>query len=237
MQEGQIPVSPEYVVGVSFQRSGHHLMQRLLRRYIGPKFIYCPNYTKTVLGDTRNVRHNCCKETLCESRDTVSFCKNHDQAGLVPKVSGQRYLVQYREFLPAVVSNFDLIVKNKDDIDTEDDFRKFSTKRAIQYQAFIKKWVISEDPEIEKLIVKYEDFVARPVELFEQVLLLFGLQEHIDRDRIAEVVENAPKKTVVNRVHVDNKTHGISNTRKVEDFRFYSQDWFSELEELTRLAS
>jgi len=56
-----------YVAGVSWPRSGHHLLQRLLQSYF-PSLLYCDFY---------GAETDCCKRIPC-SRPKVGFSKSHD---------------------------------------------------------------------------------------------------------------------------------------------------------------
>lgn len=92
---------PSYVIGVSWPRSGHHLMARLLRLYYGPNFTYCGFYGQT----------ECCGKVPCARAGTVRYSKNHDFDGTLPQDAQHRYLIQTRAFPPSVVSNFELYLR------------------------------------------------------------------------------------------------------------------------------
>jgi len=221
-----------YVVGVSWPRSGHHLLTRLLQGYIGPRFVYCPTYSK---AKGQNFKSDCCNNSLCPNRGEVHYCKNHDFKWVVPKVPGTRYLIQYREFLPSVVSNFELHIRNGNE-DTADSFKKFSQPQAKNYRRFLEKWIQSKDTDIEKLVVRYEDLVKDTEGVLVKVLTFFGLGENINRERLRGLIETAEKIHVAGKGVEKIKDHGVKDARKIEDFRYYSPEWFSQLDKLVRVA-
>lgn len=226
-------VALKHVVGVSWPRSGHHLLVRLLSRYLRKDFIYCMN--RTVQEAVGRRKQSCCEGTLCDNRANVHFCKNHDTRGTVPQVSGQLYLVQYRDFLPAVVSSFECHLKVSNSSDTFDAFKVMSRNRVDRYRAFLDKWVHSNNSGIERLVVRYEDLTSRPEETMIGVLGLFGVDEKdVNLRRLRRIIEVAPKKTLDNNKEVNVKDHGVANTRRVEDFRHYRADWFAELERMIK---
>lgn len=230
MQEVQLETSINYVVGVSWPRSGHHLLTRILQKYIGERFVYCPHYSKE-----RGMGHynmaNCCDNELCASQGEVHYCKNHDFKFNIPKVAGARYLVQYRAFLPAVVSDFELYVR-AGGADTPEHFKCFSMTKAYNYKRFVRKWVEPEDEGIQKLMVPYENLTKNTEEMLVQALTFFGLGEDIDRQRLRDIIANIAKKTVMDKEIVTSHQFGVRDTRKIEDFRFYTPGWFQELERI-----
>lgn len=239
---GTLPIN--YVVGVSYPRSGHHLMERLLGRYIGPRFSYCPLYTRKKAEREGWLQakmpkawdYNCSLGRICPNHGHVHYCKNHEWDGVVHKTPEFRYLVQYRDFLPAVVSLFDLVKHNSGTRDSEAVFRRYSHQKALEYASFMSRWVNAQDDGIEKLVIKYENLANDPEIWLAKALAFFGLEEAIDARRLRKVVSEVPKITVVNKEKVELQSHGIKNSRKVEDFRYYSPEWFAELESVAHAA-
>ena len=92
----------ERVIGVSWPRSGHHLLVRLLTLYFGETFRYCDFYGGV---------DNCCKTAPCTRAD-IHLAKSHDFDLALPQIADRKYLIQYRDFVPSVVSNFELHVRN-----------------------------------------------------------------------------------------------------------------------------
>ena len=65
----------DYVVGISWPRSGHHMLLRLLKLYFGPSFGYCSLY-----GDRPEHPEvpQCCRCVPCTNAGKINFSKNHD---------------------------------------------------------------------------------------------------------------------------------------------------------------
>ena len=87
-----------YVAGVSWPRSGHHLVQRLLQGYFGPHLSYDMFYHPEL---------DCCRVFPC-TRGRVHFSKNHDWDLSGVMSAGLPYLIQYRSAAAAAVSDFEL---------------------------------------------------------------------------------------------------------------------------------
>lgn len=225
--------SLNYAVGVSWPRSGHHLLVRLLKRYLRRDFVYCPGYSR--LNRLPEKKASCCDDGLCANRAHVTFCKNHDFRFRVPKVPGTRYLVQYRAFLPTAISNFELHVKRGNE-DTFEKFMNTSARQARNYKKFMKKWILPEDRQITKLIVRYEDLTGNTEEVFRNVLDFFGHKALFDRDLYLEVVSTMEKKTSEESKGVVVPNFGVKNSRKLEDFRYYSPEWFARLEKMSAVS-
>jgi hypothetical protein len=76
-----------YFQGVSWERSGHHLLERILIAYFGDEFGYCEHYSPD----------DCCKSVPCLKAGTINLSKNHDMKSIVPIVDGVKYIIQYRD--------------------------------------------------------------------------------------------------------------------------------------------
>lgn len=237
------------VTGVSYPRSGHHLLERLLGLYFGRDFVYCPSYTREKFEREGRIKekmphawsYNCSLGQECPNLGHVHFCKNHEWDGrLVPKVAGRRYLVQYRDFLPAVVSSFEQTLLNNNASqkkDPEKKFRIFARRKAQEYREFTQRWVAPQDDGIVKLVVRYEDMTAAPEETLEKVLCFFGQEGKIDRARMRDALARVPKNTIVDAKRVIVENSGVAPGRVLEDFRYYSPELFDELDRLSKAAA
>ena len=58
----------DHVTGVSWPRSGHHLLVRMLKLYFGETFGYCDFYGGI---------EGCCKTVPCTRTDSVHLTKSH----------------------------------------------------------------------------------------------------------------------------------------------------------------
>ena len=83
------------VQGVSYPRSGHGLLAEFLIRYFGPSFSYCEYYGH-------------CRQAPCANPHN-HFQKNHDFGLALPVPRDRPLLIQYRNPLYSIASNFALI--------------------------------------------------------------------------------------------------------------------------------
>lgn len=196
------------IQGVSYPRSGHGLLVRVLARYfsgdpdfkvdggepdIAGSFGYCEFY-----------RH--CRSVPCTDK-RVTFQKNHDFDLRLPKHRHTWYLVQYREPLPAIISDYELQIR-KGRISEEDDcerrFLQFLSKRLGFYALFKKKWV---DPPVPSniCIIKYEELTVGPIESLRKAILFCEPDKSVDEAYLTSLVEK----------------HTIAGKRDIRKFRYY----------------
>lgn len=214
-----------YVACVSYPRSGHHLAVRIFHQYFQARFRYCQYYV--------DLNGDCCGQFPC-TNEQVSMTKNHDMglgkridAG-IPKVEGVPYLILIRNFLEAVVSDYNLFLRQNED--SEAAWMTFARQKSIYYQRFVQKW-ISEQDSIEKLVVRYEDLTSEPIEAFHRCIQFFQPGETTDIKRLTAVVQGAvledarPDTTVVVR------DFGVRARRDITTFPRYRAEFFQELED------
>ena len=214
-----------YVACVSYPRSGHHLTMRILQHYFRKRFRYCQYYKEDDV--------DCCRAFPCTNAN-VTMTKNHDMdlndpsADGVPKLSEVPYLILVRNFLEAVVSDYNLYLRQHPDSLAA--WRKFSRAKSVYYRRFLQKWVLSEDDDLQKLIVRYEALTENPLTEFRRVIEFFRPRDSIDETRLERLVQSAVLEDVrPNRVEVI-RGFGIHNRRRIEDFQYYDPVYFGELE-------
>ncbi|MDI6910881.1 sulfotransferase domain-containing protein [Nocardioides sp.] len=147
----------------------------------------------------------------------MTFSKNHDFGGGADAEADVPQLVQYREFLPAVVSDFELFVLSGKP-DTATAFRKFATTKAGMWGEFVAKWV-DTDFSGERLVIHYEDLTRDPVTWLGRAVTFSG--GSVDRHVLEEVVRSEQAQAVTSAGEVWTANAGVVNTRRVQDFRFY----------------
>jgi len=164
-----------HVAGVSMPRSGHHLLEMILKNTLGDKFGYCEFYEE-----------GCCKSIPCKSkakrefaRSEVFFQKSHDFDLIDQMLIPNTYrVVQYRSPVPRSLSNYELYLRNsaEDNIGT---FRRFLVDEALYFCKFYKKWI--EKPSPKMFILTYEELTADPLRsiyrLFNYIKLPIKLDE------------------------------------------------------------
>jgi hypothetical protein len=214
-----------YVANVSLPRSGHHLLVRMLQLYFGPRFGYCEYY-----GPRRTVV--CCDRFPCARGGRISTSKNHDFGFRAAVPAGLPVIVQIRRPVEALVSEFELHVRNGQP-DTAEEFRAFAEHRVDRFRRFHEKWV--EAPVEPRVVIWYEALCADPVDTFASAARLF-VEEDIDRERAAAVFADLPHVTVADqRVRVEAAT-GVRPQRDVSTFRFYDRALFEALDAAARVG-
>lgn len=211
----------DHVTGVSWPRSGHHMLVNLLKNYFGTEFSYCSFYGSEI---------DCCKSLPCKRADKIDFTKSHDFDLSLSQLQGHKYLVQYRDFVPSVVSNFELHVRNGND-DTAEEFRRFCSLEFGRYKAFLSKWVYSDFAR-EQLVLKYEEFLKEPTDSLLRVASYFEPELRANQERAAAAVSSIDAVTIEKKQVQTRKAAGVTKERNVTDFRYYSPALFSTLERL-----
>lgn len=213
------PLKLDYVSGVSWPRSGHHLLVRILGDYFGDSFNYCEFYNQ----------EGCCKQSPCVRQDNISLSKNHDyDASLAVKV-GHTYLVQYRRFQDSLVSDFELHVKHIG-IDTVEEFRLFAERKLANYKLFMHRWATARANDTRIALLSYERFTADPVSAMRNVLPLFAPNSPIDEQRLADVIANASQITVSEKRSVKAEEKGVVARRDIRNFRYYDAEFFEKID-------
>ena len=208
------------------------MLERILRAYFGEEFGYCEHY----------LPQGCCKSFPCQ-RNTIHFSKNHDFNLEIERPAALPCIVQYREFLPALVSSFELQLFNGRP-DTEEGFRSNALYAAEQYVGFVRKWV-GHTPkqrrlmrkfgafsrEAPTLVIRYEDLVAQPMRQLSSAISFFDTDSRVDRDRLRTIIQSIAGLTMVNGQWVAIENLGVKDRRRVEEFRFYDFEFFDQLQQ------
>lgn len=211
---------PTYVMGVSWPRSGHHLLARLLRLYYGPKFTYCGFYGQP----------GCCGQAPCARAGKVRYSKNHDFDGTLPQDAGQRLLIQTRAFAPSVVSNFELHLREggRDDAAS---FARFAGAQFAAWRAFQEKWVTSDFARTQT-VIPYEALIRDPVTALTYALTSFG-ESRPDPVRLRAAIASVDGEDVAERRIIPRPGSGVHAPRDVTQFRHYDAHLFGYLDKLT----
>lgn len=211
---------PTYVMGVSWPRSGHHLLARLLRLYSGPEFTYCGFYGQA----------GCCGQAPCARAGTMRYSKNHDFDGALPQMPDQRYLIQTRGFAPSVVSNFELYLREGGSDDAAS-FARFASAQFTAWRAFQDKWVRS-DFAGSQTVIRYDDLIRDPVTALTRALGRFG-DTRPDPARLHAAISRVDGEEVAHRRITPRPGTGVHRPRDVTQFRHYDAHLFGYLDKLT----
>ncbi|MCL3883983.1 hypothetical protein [Marivita sp. GX14005] len=210
---------PAYVMGVSWPRSGHHLLARLLRLYFGESFAYCAFYGQA----------GCCGTAPCARAGTIRYSKNHDFDGRLPQTRGQRVLIQTRAFTPSVVSNFELYLR-EGGTDDAASFAHFASAQFTAWRAFQAKWVTSRYGQ-GQTVIPYEDLIADPAAALARALGAFG-EARPDAGRMRAAIARVDGEEVAGRQIRPRPGTGVHAMRDVTRFRHYEPATFARLDKL-----
>lgn len=134
--EGGAAATLPFVANVSWPRSGHGLLIRILRALLAERFSYCEFYRPRAKQGS-----SCCGRFPC-TRPGISMTKQHD-AALAP---GAPLVVQIRSFVPAAVSHFEYALSAGSVEDSAASFRAFALAQVAPYRRFTAKWVAPPRP-------------------------------------------------------------------------------------------
>ena len=208
------------VQGVSFPRSGHHLLVKCVKQYFGKRLGYCGNVFRGQDFPS----------------DGITLQKNHDFDLTLPISSDARYLIQYRHPLEAIASWYRWEVKHGIAAECNYGWRPFMnryapvwnlyTKRSNQrrwstfleskilfWSGFMGKWLIGNTHPA-TCFVDYSELVRNPLGIISEVVLFFDPETPLDTERLAKVIGN-------------NKVKFCS---RITDFEFYDERLFRDIE-------
>lgn len=207
-------------IGVSWPRSGHHLAVRLLQAALGEGFGYCQHYHTSAA---------CCGRLPCTRAD-IHLSKSHDFAADLPRDPGRRYLVQWRDFLPAVVSDFELVVRAGGE-DSRAGFLHHASHRFGAWQAFRSRWVdwalARGQP-----VLRYEDLTADPKAALARLLAAFAPGRAHDPARLEAAVRCVDGERIERGAVTRLPGAGVHAARDIRAFRHYDAESFALLARL-----
>ncbi len=149
---------------VSQPRSGHHVLEMMLRAALGQRFHYCEFYTEP----------GCCGAIPCRRRgefaaEHVLFMqKSHDLRLQDPVPADvDVVLVQIREPTLRALSNYELDLRFHGLTHTREYLEYFLAAEAFYTVGFSEKWLVQ--PVARRLVLKYEDLIGDPRRTLEWV--------------------------------------------------------------------
>lgn len=174
-----------HVLCVSMPRSGHHLLQFLLKSVLGEKFSYCEYYTVAA----------CCKSIPCGAAPHLAVAstglflqKSHDRRRSDPSiVPGTFRLVQYRTPLPRVLSDYELHLARSGETDNPRTLSWFLVEQAHYTTAFYDKWLKQPRPEF--FVLGYEQLVADPTRSVASLLDFVNVE--VDHAKLSRQIARA----------------------------------------------
>jgi len=134
-----------FVQCVTFPRSGHHLLVNLLSKYFSRDINYHTSLGKNTFqagGFYYCEAYRHCGKTPCIN-PKVNFQKNHDLGLKLKKNQNFKYVIQFRHYLPSIVSWYLLEVRRNYLKDYNQEWERFAKKNVVFWKNFIKKWILS----------------------------------------------------------------------------------------------
>jgi hypothetical protein len=156
-----------HVVAVSAPRSGHHILEYMLRAVLGNRFGYCEFYTTP----------DCCGSIPCTKASNLEIGKtglfmqkSHDfQLNDPADVKDAKRLIQYRSPVMRTLSNYELFLKHKQIPRDRYSLLMCLCQDGAYFRAFYRKWL--NKPASDTLhIMQYEDILADPYTSVEKFL-------------------------------------------------------------------
>ena len=188
-----------YIQGISFPRSGHHMLIRKITEYFSSisntdvcikhhsrkasntdtdknSFVYCEYY-------------NACQTIPCIDK-RCNFQKSHDFTLDLPLNTEQQYIVQIRSPIDSITSLFELSLKtgwyNLED--TQKCWELFFDNQLDFYKKFYNKWVAQKKNNID--IFWYDSFLENPEPHLVRAIELLNNQHSIDMELIEKLCED-----------------------------------------------
>ncbi|XWN32521.1 MAG: hypothetical protein ROR55_05235 [Devosia sp.] len=214
--DGPLARRMQYCANVSWPRSGHHLLVAVLTALIGRRFGYCEFYTPRQVPNSP-----CCGLFPCAKLDLICMSKNHDFQfdSVVPP--GMKLIVQIRDYLPSMISDFEVYVAVGND-DTVASFRRFAENRAHRYARFRHRWIVPDLPD--RLIVTYDD-LTQNLEATLRTVAAFAELGAIGDEHFARAIQPPPKRRGI--PHHEGPL--IRPARDPTAFRYYDEGFLKDI--------
>lgn len=183
MRSGEQRAAPHLLLGASVPRSGHHLLARLLQRTLGDRLRYCRFYSS----------EGCCGAVPCRRHDhEILFQKNHDLDLTLPLGLPVTYVVQFRDPVPAALSDRELFASEYGERLAGDpvSLLVWLAHHAIWLVGFLRKWAVT--PPAGAMLLPYERLTAAPAASLAALLDRAGIA-FAERDLEAAVAEETPR--------------------------------------------
>lgn len=188
------------ILNLTFPRSGHHFLVRILKQYFKDKLKYCEYYS--AINQCGCFGGENPRNVLC-TRPETNFQKHHDfdrlftkpRLFVVPKTLNRKYLILYRKKWNALISWYEMFLREDSNKvqKTEDGFREFMNFASNFYDKWITKWV-KDDKIKNKLIITYNDIIDNTVETLSKVVNFCGEEPDIDKLKDAIIQSSIKEK-------------------------------------------
>jgi len=163
---------------VTFPRSGHHYLMRILNYYFESSMHYCEFYG------------HCQRVPCIESSTNVQ--KNHDFGLKYKCIKGWSHIIQYRNPEGCLTSYYSFLVSKGQISHNLESWKNFLKEKAPYWLGFMDKWIL---PESKNLKVRYSDIVGtNRIKYIISIIRFVSSEESIDYDLIHDSLNKEPTK-------------------------------------------
>jgi hypothetical protein len=224
-----------YFRGLSFPRSGHHLLVRLPQAYFPPaRLRYVPKFERqgrpaplppptfaerllmrVGLGRRLTAAAQGGAQTLEPSTVVaeVMLSKNHDFDLKVANDFSIPCLIQYRSPIPATISNYYLHCERLGLPRTRRTWSVYAPRQLRYWRDFVRKWLLENDhPQCCRL--PYEQLVGDPPAALGRAISFLYPDEPLAPDEIERICQE----------------ENVAPRHRVSTFEFYDREFLAELE-------
>jgi len=193
------------IQGVSYPRSGHHLLCRCLLRYWNGHV------------DLSEKKYKDIKQPL-NFEIFPNLLKNHDFNLKLKIEENKKYLIQYRKPIESIVSwylfNIDggkeyMKIRNVEL--KRESWEKFARIEINNWNRLMEKWVLIKRENI--LTIDYEQLVKNPFNTLSKIIFYFIPNHIIDFKLLNKVIND----------------ENIEYKNDITKFRYYNQDFYDEI--------
>lgn len=216
----------QVIYAKSMPRSGHHLLMEMLLAYFGRDLAYCEFYGS-----------GCCRAMPCQRAyypllgNRFFIQKSHDLDFRDPIYPDALYIIQYREPIARIQSNWDHYLHvRQDQEDTPEAFRRFALAETRYHIRFWKKWL--DQPPPRSVVLTYESLVRAPAEAISLVVALIDPSAKLDEIAMQRAVPllDRPAPSSLQRA-------ASFSPRDVTVFRHQPPELFPEIERRIAMTS
>ncbi len=163
-------------VFITYPRSGHHMLMRLLKNYFGNKMKYCEVYEH-------------CKQFPCVDSHT-NIMKNHDFDLSLPFRDDIEYFIQIRHPYYSIQSWYEL---HSNEYGQDTKWESFFKEKLNFWDKFTDKWLINTERYTNRAI-NYNNLIDRPFQTLSHIINIIT-NNILDADKLQLLIDNQGKLT------------------------------------------
>lgn len=183
------------VLNVTFPRSGHGWLSRMLWEYFKDEYRYSNFYNDSNAWDkyeTGGMNAVISEYDFVKQHDFIRDIKSTEpQLFIVPKNLSCKYFILYRKEIPAIVSWYEIYVRTGAFEDSQQRWEWFADVARHFYRKWIIKWVYDEDIKNKnKLLLTYDDLYDNTEQSLRQILKFMGVKRISNKKLQTAITEN-----------------------------------------------